>query len=119
MNVRGVYPVRRMPYICHTCPCWLDYPPSGGLGTPHDGRAPVANRKNSKPRLTEQIALRLPPALPPAIEAAAERRFVSVSEYMRLALVSQLNADGINIWALAAKSSLRNFVSDGCARYTD
>ena len=57
---------------------------------------------NRKPRLTERVELRLPPPLPRAIEVAAERRFVSLSEYIRLSVVSQLDKDGIDIWGVAA-----------------
>ena len=59
----------------------------------------MAGRK--KTRLTGRVELRLPPALPRAIEVAAERRFISVSEYVRLSIVSQLNSDGVDILAAA------------------
>jgi Arc/MetJ-type ribon-helix-helix transcriptional regulator len=58
-----------------------------------------------KQRLTERIDLRLPPALPRAIEAAAERRFVSLSEYIRLSVVHQLERDGVEIWNTPAAAA--------------
>jgi len=61
--------------------------------------------RRAKLRLTEQVAIRFPQALPAAIEAGAERRFVSVSEYIRLAVIHQLEGDGIDIRGIRAAAA--------------
>jgi hypothetical protein len=53
-------------------------------------------------RLTERMLVRLPPALPRAVEIAAEKRFVSCAEYVRTAIITQLARDGVDILAIAA-----------------
>ena len=52
--------------------------------------------KRDTPRLAQKLNLRLPPSLPQALEAAAERRLLTVSEFVRLALINQLIADGVD-----------------------
>jgi hypothetical protein len=52
--------------------------------------------KRDTPRLAQKLNLRLPRGLPEALEAAAERRLLTVSEFVRLSIVNQLIADGID-----------------------
>jgi hypothetical protein len=52
--------------------------------------------KRDTPRLAQKLNLRLPRGLPQALEAAAEQRLLTVSEFVRLSIVNQLIADGID-----------------------
>ena len=65
----------------------------------------MAIHKKSKHRLPERLNLRLPTALPSVIETAAEQRFLSVSEFVRLALIDQLVADGFDLHAHSVQAA--------------
>lgn len=54
------------------------------------------------PEYTDRLMIRVTPALPRAIETAAEKNRMSVSEYVRRSVLDRLKADGIDPSSLLA-----------------
>ena len=57
----------------------------------------AARRTPNKPRLPGRVDVRLPAAWPRAVELAAERRYVSLAEWVRSAIARQLIAEGVEV----------------------
>ena len=57
------------------------------------GLAP--RKSDDAARFTERMELRCPASLPPAINLAARRNFMTPSEYVRRSVIDRLRADGI------------------------
>ena len=51
-------------------------------------------------RFTENITLRCPPSLRRAVDELAERELIAASDYIRMAVLRQLRADGVNVDAM-------------------
>lgn len=56
---------------------------------------------DAETRFTETIKVRCPPRLPSLVDAAAERKCTTISDYIRRAVVEKLEADGIDTGVLA------------------
>ena len=56
---------------------------------------------NPEKAMTETIKVRCPPRLPSLVDAAAERKCTTISDYIRRAVVEKLEADGIDTGVLA------------------
>ena len=73
--------------------------PRGGCGLRKDENSTMTVRK-PPPRFTTRLEVLVPEVLPRAIELAAERSLMSMSEYARQALIAKLRADGIDLLAM-------------------
>ena len=59
------------------------------------GSVPNPTTHNSA-RFTERVLIRCPATLPPAIDRAAAKHFMTSSEYVRRSVIDRLKADGID-----------------------
>lgn len=57
----------------------------------------VEEPSNAPPSYDDVMRFRCPPILPPAVRAAAARQMMSMSSYIRTAVVERLKKDGVNL----------------------
>lgn len=61
----------------------------------------MADVYRNPPEYTDRLIVRVKSAMPRALEVAAEKNRMSVSEYVRRSVIDRLKADGIDPAALA------------------
>ena len=61
----------------------------------------VEKPSNASPYFDDLIRFRCPPVLPPAVKMAAARQMVSMSSYIRTAVVERLKKDGVDFGGAA------------------
>ncbi len=66
--------------------------------------APATAAKRNKPKFHSALFVRCPPSLPAAVAQAADRAMMSVSGYVRDAVLERLERDGVEVNKRAASN---------------